>query len=127
MTTETGTQYEQNIDMIRGRLPFNRKTHVEAAGLHIWHLVVAHSWTALLLRRQQFTQGSDKLTIGPGGSWWPAAIPGAKEAAGVAVEAASAAVDTQAADVQASAAAPAAAVAAPGDAVPFPEHILSKV
>jgi len=28
----------------------NRKTHIEAAGgLHIWHLVVAHSWTALLM------------------------------------------------------------------------------
>jgi len=49
MTAETDTHYEQNMDMIRGRLPFNRKTHVEAAGLHIWHLVVAHSWTTLLL------------------------------------------------------------------------------
>ena len=61
-TAETETHCEQNMDMIRVLLPVNRKTHIEAAGgLHIWHLVVAHSWTALLLRRQQFTQDSETL------------------------------------------------------------------
>ena len=58
-TADTETQFKQNMDVIRVGLPVNRKTHVEAAGLHIWHLVVAHSWTALLLRRQRFAQDSE--------------------------------------------------------------------
>ena len=30
--------------------PVNGKAHAETACLHVWHLVVGHSWTALLLR-----------------------------------------------------------------------------
>ena len=62
--------------MLEMLLPVDRKADVEvAARLHIWHLVVAYSWTALLLK-QGFTQDSGKLDC--------FYIPGAKVAAGVA-------------------------------------------
>ena len=35
-------------------IPFNRKTHAHAACLHIWHLVVAHGWAGLLLKKERY-------------------------------------------------------------------------
>ena len=40
----------QQVMIKRGSSPVDWKTHVQAARLHVRHLVVAHSWTTLWLR-----------------------------------------------------------------------------
>ena len=48
MTTSWQTQAQVMIK--RGSSPLDWKIHVQAARLHVRHLVVAHRWTTLWLR-----------------------------------------------------------------------------